>query len=66
MDDALHFVDGSRYVRPGQTGARETVCELCYGSGCKNGYRADGRMGYVTLWQHEMDILRGKDFVLFP
>ncbi len=43
--------------------ARDTVCELCYGSGCKSGYRAASRMGYVISLQCLMDITAGcKDF----
>ena len=51
MDAALHSVDRSRCVKLGQTRAGDTICELCYGTGCKNGYRAACRMGYVISLQ---------------
>lgn len=50
MDAALHFVDGSTCVKLGQE-----KCDLCYGAGCKNGYRAGGRMDYVISWQYVME-----------
>lgn len=55
---AVHFVDGSRCVKLGQTEAGETVCELFYGTGCRNGYRAGGRVCYVISLQYVMDTAR--------
>lgn len=69
MSAALHSVDRSRCVKPGQTRARDTACEGCYGVGCKNGYKAASRMGYVTSLQRLMDTTaRCKDFpvIFFP
>lgn len=66
MDAALHSVDGSRCVKLGQTRASDTVCEQCYGTGCKNGYSAASRMAYVTSLQCLMDTTaRCKVFLLF-
>lgn len=66
MDAALHSAD--RCVKLGQTRAGDTVCEPCYGTGCKkNGHRGASRMGYVISLQHVMDTAaRCKDFLLFP
>ncbi|TKS81402.1 Calsyntenin-2 Alcadein-gamma [Collichthys lucidus] len=55
MDAALHCVDESSCVKLGQTWAEDTACELCYGTGCKNGYRAASGMGYVISLQRVMD-----------
>lgn len=55
---AVHLVDGSRCVKLGQTGPRETVCELFYSAGCTNGRGAGGRVGYVISLQRVMDTAR--------
>lgn len=66
MDATLHFVDENRCVKLGQTWAKDTVCGLCYGTGCKNGYRAASRMGYVISLQYVMDTTaRCKGFFYF-
>lgn len=66
MDAALHCVDESRCVKLGQTWAEDTACELCYGTGCKNGYRAASGMGYVISLQRVMDTTARCTFSFFP